>query len=248
MSTARTHNSGWFMPDGSHKPNWLLRGLILLSVGTHLLLLMHMAQLYHPRDFSRIELTLKTVPSRRTQREIPRPPNRVKSGVHPHEQLLAAVVEPLDIPVKSPQYVMPAPIDASRLTEKNQIPRIPVVEDTGVAEWQDDPATFPVAAPSSSGDVVMTERAYTDLVQKQIEAIAVKRYPPRARRRNAQGVVEIEFTIGIKGELSHVSIVKSSGERELDHAAIGAAKEASPFASPPNGPMTIRLPISYQLV
>jgi protein TonB len=235
------------MPDGLHKPNWLLRGLILLSVGVHLLLLMHMAQLYRPKDISRIELTLRQALSH-FQREIPKPRPRLKPFRDPQEQTVAEAFDEPYTPPKPLQYAMPAPIDSNRLTEKNQIPRTPVIEDTGVAEWQDDPATFPVAAPSISDDVVMTERAYTNLVQKQIEAIALRQYPPRARRRNAQGVVEIEFTIGIKGELSHISIVKSSGERDLDRAAIGAAKEASPFASPPKGPMTIRLPISYRLV
>ena len=244
MPAAETHSPRWFEADDLHQSNWLLRGLILLSVGIHLLLLMHMTHLHRPRNISRIELTLQQVSSR-SQREIPRPRSK---PVDPQERVLAEALDVPEMPVKPFQPVLPVPIDPGRLTAAHPLPRIPVIEDTEIAEWHDDPEIFPAAAPTGGDDPVMTESAYTQLVQKKIAAIAVQHYPPRARRRNAQGVVEIEFTIAINGEISHVSLVRSSGERDLDRAAMSAAKEASPFAAPPKGPMTIRLPISYRLV
>jgi len=141
---------------------------------------------------------------------------------------------------------MPAPIDADSLMVKKKIPRIPVVDDTDVAEWQDEPEMPSGLVPSAGENRVMTERAYTDLVQKKIEA--VKQYPKRAQRRNDQGVVKIVFTIGNNGEIVSADIFESSGSRILDRAAMDAVKKASPFARPPNGPVIIQLPIKFELL
>jgi len=228
-----------------HKPNWLLRGLILLSVGGHLLLLMHIPHLSQPRDISRIELTLKQISSP-LQRQIPRPRPRFKALTNPHEQIVAGEMHERHTPMKPIQYAPPTPIDPGSLMEKNQSPRIPVIEDTDIAKWQDEPEMSSASVPSVDERRVMTERTYTDLVQKKIEA--VKQYPKRAQRRNDQGVVKIVFSIGNDGEIVSVNIFKSSGSRILDRAAIDAVKKASPFTSPPNGPMIIQLPIKFELL
>jgi len=141
---------------------------------------------------------------------------------------------------------MPKPVDPNSLTGKKQIPRLPAVEDTTVTEWQAEPETLSGSMLPLGERPVMTERDYTHLVQKQIEA--VKQYPKRAQRRNEQGVVEMIFTIGIDGEIVSQNIVKSSGSRILDAAATEALKKASPFARPPNGPVVIQLPIRFELL
>ena len=47
-------------------------------------------------------------------------------------------------------------------------------------------------------------------------------YPPGAARRREQGSVKLEFTIGANGRLVGSRIVKSSGYRDLDQAALTA--------------------------
>lgn len=47
-------------------------------------------------------------------------------------------------------------------------------------------------------------------------------YPPGATRRREQGSVKLEFTIGANGRLVGSRIVKSSGYRDLDQAALTA--------------------------
>jgi protein TonB len=233
------------MADDSHKPNWLFRGLILLSVGVHLLLFMQMTHLYRPRDISRIELTLKQISSP-FERQIPRPRPRLKALMEMHEPIQAEARHALSSPMKPFQYAMPKPVDPNSLTGKKQIPQLPVVEDTTVAEWQAEPKTLSGSMSPLDERLVMTERAYTHLVKKQIEA--VKQYPKRAQRRNEQGVVEMIFTIGNDGEIVSQNIIKSSGSRILDGAAIDALKKASPFARPPNGPIVIQFPIRFELL
>ena len=233
------------MYDDYHRPNWLLRGLIFLSVGVHLILLIQMTQLYRPRVISRIELTLKQI-SNTFQREIPRPHLPLKPLTEPKGKTVAGALEKPYTPRKPLQYVLPPPIQSNRLMGNKQIPRIPLIEDTGIAKWQDETETSSDSVPPSAERPVAAERAYTDLVQRRIET--VKQYPKRAQRRNEQGVVKIVFTIGNDGEVVSVNILTSSGSRLLDGAAIDAVKKASPFARPPNGSMIIQLPIRFELL
>jgi len=233
------------MYDDYHRPNWLLRGLIFLSVGVHLILLIQMTQLYRPRVISRIELTLKQI-SNTFQREIPRPRLPLKPLTEPKGQTVTGALEKPYTPRKPLQYVLPPPIQSNRLMGNKQIPRIPLIEDTGIAKWQDETETSSDSVPPSAERPVAVERAYTDLVQRRIET--VKQYPKRAQRRNEQGVVKIVFTIGNDGEVVSVNILTSSGSRLLDGAAIDAVKRASPFARPPNGSMIIQLPIKFELL
>jgi len=59
------------------KPNWLLRGLVGVSLAIHLLILMHVSGIYRSNALSYIEMTLQNV-SRPSARSIPRPRHRPK--------------------------------------------------------------------------------------------------------------------------------------------------------------------------
>lgn len=245
MSTAERYISEWSMSGDSHKPNWLFGGLILLSVGIHLLLLVQMNHLHRPGDISRIELTLKQISSP-SERQIPKPRQRFEPFTDPREALQAEARHVVSPPMKPVQHTMPKPADPGSLTGKKQIPQLPAVEETTVAEWQAPTETLSGSISQSGERHIMTESAYIHLVQKQIEA--VKQYPKRAQRRNEQGVVEMTITIGNEGEIVSQNILKSSGSRSLDGAAMDALKKASPFARPPNGPVVIQLPIRFELL
>ena len=245
MSAARYYNSEWPMPDDSHKPNWLFWGLVFFSVGIHLLLIMHMPHFDRPVNISRIEVTLKQTSSP-SQRWIPKPMPRLKPLTDMAEPIYPEARTLLPTPSEPLQYVSPKPVDPSSLTGKKQPPQLPAVEDTAVAEWQTEPETTPASVSTLVEKHVIDERAYTHLVQKQIEA--VKQYPKRAQRRNEQGVVEMIFTIGKDGKIVSQNIIKSSGSRILDGAAMDALEKASPFAPPPQGPIVVQLPIRFELL
>jgi protein TonB len=233
------------MSDDSHKPNWLFWGLVFFSVGIHLLLIMHMPHFDRPVNTSRIEVTLKQTSSP-SQRWIPKPMPRLRPLKNMAEPIYPEARTALPIPLKPPQYLSPKPVDPNSLTGKKQPPQLPTVEDTAIAEWQAEPETTPASVPTLVEKHVIDESAYTHLVQKQIGA--VKQYPKRAQRRNEQGVVEMMFTIGKDGKIVSQNIIKSSGSRILDGAAIDALEKASPFAPPPKGPIDIQLPIRFELL
>lgn len=228
-----------------HRPNWLFRGLILFSVGVHLLLFMQMSHLYRSRDVSRIELTLKQVTSS-FKRRIPKPKPRFEPLADSHEQIVTGAFEERIIPPAPLEYAMPVPVDPDSLSGKKPVPRIPVVEDTPVGEWRNESESLPAESVSlgEDDDVAL----YYTLISGKVRAEALKRYERIARSRNVQGVVEIEFTIGRNGEMVSAGIVKSSGSRILDRTAVDAVKKVAPFTTPPNGPIVIQLPIKFKLL
>lgn len=60
-------------------------------------------------------------------------------------------------------------------------------------------------------------------------------YPPAARARSAKGVAVVSFSIATSGAATGIRIARSSGDRDLDLAAIGTVRRASPFPPPPPG-------------
>jgi protein TonB len=233
------------MSSNLHQPNWLFRGLILLSVGVHLVLFMQINHLYRPRDISRIELTLKQITSS-FKRRIPKPEPPIEPIPDSHEQIVAGAFKERIAPMAPLEYAMPAPVDPDSLPGKNPIPRIPVVEDTPVAEWQNESKSLPAepASPGEDDDMAL----YYTLISGKVRGEALRRYERIARSRNVQGVVEIEFTIGRDGKMVSAGIVKSSGSRILDRTAVDAVKKVAPFAAPPSGPIVIQLPIKFKLL
>lgn len=73
------------------------------------------------------------------------------------------------------------------------------------------------------------EAATTNYVEPAIVNLNFCRpaYPRDALLRSEQGVVKLEFTVGVKGRLVGSRILKSSGFRELDTAALTALMHCS---------------------
>ena len=70
-------------------------------------------------------------------------------------------------------------------------------------------------------------RGYMRMLKDKIESIW--KYPKDAIRKNRSGDLYIMFTIKRNGELGDVEILRTSGHRSLDMAAIQALKDAAPF-------------------
>lgn len=70
-------------------------------------------------------------------------------------------------------------------------------------------------------------RGYMRMLKERIEGIW--QYPKEAARRGLSGDLYMKFTIKKDGRLSEVTLLRTSGFRELDEAAIKAVKKAEPF-------------------
>jgi len=76
-------------------------------------------------------------------------------------------------------------------------------------------------------------------------------YPPQAVRENLTGVVELEILVGIDGKPIDVSVVRSSGHRLLDQAAIRVVKSRWKFQPAMSNGQPVqargRVPIEFKL-
>ena len=70
-------------------------------------------------------------------------------------------------------------------------------------------------------------RGYMRMLREKIEGIW--KYPKKAARQGISGDLYIMFSINKNGELGDVEILRTSGHRNLDRAAVKALKDAEPF-------------------
>ena len=85
-----------------------------------------------------------------------------------------------------------------------------------------------VPLPTEGGDELMSyKRIVFGLLAR------VKHYPESARERGAHGAAVISFAIDDAGELTNVSLLRSSGETDLDVESLALVARAAPFPKPP---------------
>lgn len=97
-----------------------------------------------------------------------------------------------------------------------------------------------------------TVALYLDSWRRKVERIGTLHFPNEARRRHMSGSPVLEVVLRSDGRLAEVWIRRSSGHAELDQAAIGVLKMASPFdpfpASLAAGHDTLRFAYEWQFI
>lgn len=89
-------------------------------------------------------------------------------------------------------------------------------------------------------------QSYIDKLRREIERH--KRYPRKARNTHTQGKVLVNFTLTSSGEITRVSIAKSSMHTQLDQAALTAIAKSRSVGIPPEGlKKQITLSIEFEL-
>jgi periplasmic protein TonB len=63
----------------------------------------------------------------------------------------------------------------------------------------------------------------------------VKLYPETARQRGAKGIAIIGFVLDKSGRIASVSLLRSSGEADLDAESVALVNRPAPFPPPPPG-------------
>lgn len=87
---------------------------------------------------------------------------------------------------------------------------------------------------------------YLSIVRQKIEE--KKEYPVFARNQGIEGTVRLRVTISSNGQIDEIKIVKSSGEKILDQAAVSTITKASPFPSFPEDLKTSSMQVELSLV
>jgi colicin import membrane protein len=87
-----------------------------------------------------------------------------------------------------------------------------------------------VPLPAATGGEAMS---YSFIVGGMLER--VKQYPETARQRGAKGIAIIGFVLDESGRIASVSLLRSSGEGDLDAESVAVVNRAAPFPPPPPG-------------
>ncbi len=232
------------------KPNWLLRGFVIISLGIHVYALGYIAGLYKPDAVSYIELEMRAE-EKPAGRSIPVPPRR-KTIAPP---LQTPIMKPLpSVPVEKQRALLVAPRARymhSSLLEPVKTPERPQVSRSALLAYSPAKAAPSVApAPDTPSSARGTVNDYIGRVRMVIENH--KQYPYVARKRRIQGRVVVRFVIETDGKVRDVSLVEKSRYRLLNTAALDSVKASSPFPKPPaqffSGPVPLEIPIVFTLM
>lgn len=77
------------------------------------------------------------------------------------------------------------------------------------------------------------DASYMAAWQAKIEMIGNLNYPEEARRRNISGSLRLDVAINHDGSVNNISVLRSSGHKLLDDAAIRIVRLAAPFGQMP---------------
>jgi periplasmic protein TonB len=224
-------------PASPHNANWLLRILVLFSLGIHLVVFLHISGLYRSRTLNYIELTMQDI-SKPAPREIPRP--RLRPPPPEVQDVERPRIDPRPVPAFKPLKLEPVKTDApDTLVEPIAMPELPVTPALGIARW-----VPPIVEDTSGG--FDTAASYLDMVRLKIERH--KKYPEHARARQIQGQVRVHFVITPEGDIRNPGIMESSRNASLDGAALQAVKDAAPFPKPPRGLFKGEVPLVVTVV
>lgn len=218
----------------SGRPNWLLRGLIVVSVGIHILVLAKMSGLgsSEPKKYIELEIRAEEKPA---ARNIPAPTPR-KMTESRIETATPLSSEPAEAPriITAPDAMLQKPGTVAPKLLK-WTPGQPVEE-----------ALTP--APESMAEELSGDMSQ-DYYRKVLERIEENRkYPYAARKMKVEGRAVVRFVIETDGKARDVEIAESSGNRLLDKAALAAVAASSPFPPPPTEVFSKAVPLEVGVV
>ncbi|HDL4166102.1 TPA: energy transducer TonB [Mannheimia haemolytica] len=89
--------------------------------------------------------------------------------------------------------------------------------------------------------------AYKVALQRALQRKANNSYPQREKMMRKTGTVTIKFTITSSGSITNVSVLNSSGNSNLDNAAVRSAEGLSMPPPPAGFPPTVTVPVRFAL-
>lgn len=160
--------------------------------------------------------------------------------------LVMLVAEPIALPGEAKGGVA---LGAGRPVPVAAPVAVPVPSVTPVAPARTSPASPAPVSAEGRGEVAaaIPAPAAEVFVPPAFLLRQEPTYPERARRAGAEGVVGVRIALSAEGTVRQVDLVKSSGSRLLDEAALAAAR-ASTFtpASRNRSPVAAEAEASYR--
>jgi TonB family protein len=73
----------------------------------------------------------------------------------------------------------------------------------------------------------------------------VKHYPKTASQRGVKGAAIIGFVLDLSGKITSVSLLRSSGEADLDAESVALVNHAAPFPPPPGAQVSFAIEVAF---
>lgn len=133
-------------------------------------------------------------------------------------------------PVEQPQHALPESVDLNQLREEQA--RLTAERDVAHQNYAERPKRKFISGQARE----YLYAAYIHYLDTRMQRIGNLNYPEEARRRQIHGDLILTLAINRDGSISSIDIVKSSGQRVLDDAAVQIARMSAPFNAIPHDP------------
>ena len=142
--------------------------------------------------------------------------------MHNSQQQATPEIEPSSIPTDAPSA-------ADMMMRSREIAKLSAELSSSMQAYARRPKHRYIAARTAE----FRDAAYMAAWQAKIEMIGNINYPEEARRRNISGNLRLDVAINPDGSVNNISVIRSSGHKLLDDAAIRIVRLAAPFGQMP---------------
>lgn len=187
-------------------------------------------------------------------------PSMIKETVSLHQT--AEQSEPLQVTLKAKPDAQPVKADVRRTMAEQKKPSATIVAPAAsaatpvvtkrrpVGHPESEPAPNAKSQPALSSSQKRTQQRYLAELMRWLAKH--RNYPPQLKKAKIEGTTKVRFTIRRDGHISDASVAESSGNAELDAAALGVLALANPGPKfprkLPRDSFTLTLPIEFSLI
>lgn len=133
-------------------------------------------------------------------------------------------------PAEQSQRPLPESVDLNELREEQA--RLTAERDVANQNYAERPKRKFISGQAKEYHYA----AYIHYLDTRMQRIGNLNYPEEARRRQIHGDLIMTIAINRDGSIAGIEIVKSSGQRVLDDAAVQIARMSAPFNTLPHDP------------
>lgn len=191
----------------------------------------------------------------------PPAPSPQQASEQPRQQVVEPAIphprQAIATPLELPPVNAPLPSDPVRVSP----PRPPEpMRASQLSAASASPPAPAVTAPSGTGtdrsappiETARAKKAQADYFSMVAAHLNRKKsYPTEAKKARQEGIVTVRFTVDRNGDVSNISIKRSSGHDLLDSATLDLLRRVAPLPRMPSSmqrdSVTIALPIDYSL-
>lgn len=182
------------------------------------------------------------------------PAQQAAAEPQPEDSPPRMITPPIDVPqVRAPlprdPVVLPPAAPPALARQAVQAPASAAPAVTPAVTAPTDAGTGTSATPGSDPRAKRAESDYFSLISAHLNRR--KTYPVEAKRARQEGVVTVRFSVDRGGNVSNVSIRRSSGHDLLDAATLQLLERVAPLPRMPSSmqrdSVTVSLPIDYSL-